>query len=130
MAMKETVFSIRAYFDVIGVFSIFFGLSAIIIGFIESPLDMAVFIYGGFALGIGTSYLYAGIRLPTLLQTSTKFVRTLLYFTGFIYLISAVIALMLGFYGKDLIMPSVGVLINWYLLLNVKRLEEEHRIEK
>ena len=43
--------------------------------------------------------------------------------------LNAVSVLVLGMYGADLIIPVAMIMIAWYLLLNVKRLEEEHKFE-
>ena len=125
MGMQETVSSIRIYFGLVG----FFGLIRSVFGIIVFLQDWAMMISVSIGLFLSMGFLYSSIKLPELLKTSTRFVRTLLYITAGFSVLNAVFALVLGMYGADLIIPVVMIMIAWYLLLNVKRLEEEHKFE-
>ena len=91
--------------------------------------DPALIIPASITLLLSIGFLYSSIKFPKLLKTSTKFVKILLYVSGGVSALNAVLALLFGMYGVDLIMPIVIVMIVWYLLLNVRRLEEEHGIK-
>lgn len=125
MAMQESVFSLRAYFGLVGILGLIRGLSGIYLVF-QDHADLAIATDASISLFLGLGFLYSSIQLPNLLTTSTRFVRTLLFVTLGINAIAAVNALVLGLYGTDLIVPVVLMMVIWYLFLNVKRLEEEH----
>jgi len=125
MAMQETVFSIRVYFGLLGTFSLIRG----VFGIIGSLQDVAFLIPALIGLFFGIGFLYSTIKLPELLRTSTKFVQHLLYVVAGIGALSAILAVVSGTYGADLISPVLLVMLAWYLLLNVRRLEEKHGIE-
>lgn len=125
MVMQETVSSIRIYFGLIGLFGLIRG----VFGIFVSLQDPAIIIPASISLLFGGGYLYSSIKFPMLLQTSTKFVLTLLYLTMGLSAVSIVFTLVLGMSGADLIIPSLYIMVAWYLLLNVKRLEEEHKFE-
>jgi len=124
MAMKETVFSIRAYFSVIGALGLIRGVSGILV----SLEDQAIILPATISLLLGCGFLYSSVRFPKLLKTSTRFVEILLYVTGGISALNAVFVLASGMYGADLIVPFLMVMVAWYLLMNVKRLKEEHGV--
>jgi hypothetical protein len=120
--MKESVFSIRAYFGLIGAFGLIRGVSGIIVA-MEEP---AVIIPAAISLFFGLGFLYSAIRFPMLLKTSTRIVKILLYAMGGINAINGVLLLLSGIYGSELIVSIVMIVIAWYLLLNVKRLKTEN----
>ena len=77
MPMKETVRSLRAYFILSGLSSLFFSGSALRAG-LQGPVTntTVVEVVGiGFSLG----FLYIGFSLASLLKSSAKHIVALLY---------------------------------------------------
>ena len=121
--MKETVFSIRAYFGIVGLLGVIRGIFL----FIASSQDWTAMIDGSITLFIGAGFLYSSIKLPELLKTSTKVVQVLLYITMGINALAAVFTYLSGMHIGEAIIPVIMIMIPWYLLINVKRLEEEYK---
>ena len=127
MAMKETVSSIKAYFGLMGVFGTIGGISGIFFSTLE--LDAMEITGAVFHLFLGLGFMYSSYKFQELVKTSTRFVQNLLVITGIFSLIHVIFSVILQVYDYRLIPPLLGVIIVWYLYLNVKRLGEEHGLE-
>jgi hypothetical protein len=130
MAMKESIFSVRAYFGLIGLFGMVKGISGFAL-FLVDPVSvgLAVIIDASVILLLGGAYLYSSVKFPEFVKSSTKFVQSLLVITGVLAGINGLLSIMQGVYGAGLIVSIVGIMVAWYLYLNVRRLEEEHGLE-
>ncbi len=126
MRMKETVTSIRGWLGLWGVGGIFLGMWWIVL----TPQDIFTTIFSSFYLCIGIGFLYSSIKFSEFVHTSTKLVQQLLYAVLGMSIVSLSLELFLGNYGMGFFSPIIGVMIVWYLLLNVRRSEEEHGLHE
>jgi hypothetical protein len=117
MAMRETVRSLKAYFI----------LSALLSGAINlwtlfrSPAGVGSVI-ALVGLGFAVAYLYVGLRLRQLLATSPGRVTNLLIAGAVFVALLFCLDLLSGMAGGTLPMVIIGLLITWYLFVNVRRL--------
>jgi hypothetical protein len=115
MAMRETVRSLRLYFGLSGAYVILTGIRA---------LSQAQATGAVIGLVFGLVYLYLSIRLPTLLREGITTIKWILIAASAALGISLLASLILG--NVLLVVECVlGVLINWYLFSNAKRLAGE-----
>jgi hypothetical protein len=124
MAMRETVRSLRAYFILSGLATLFsYGL-ALWVNF-QGPFMFAT-VLGIIGIGFSLAFLYVGFSLTGLLTSSVGRIVTLLYLsTGWV-----VFVFLLGLLEGSLAPVAVftlvlSLLILWYLLKNVRRLAAE-----
>lgn len=126
MAMKETVRSLRAYFILSGLATLFFSASALRVS-LPGPLTIAM-IVDVVSIGFSLAFLYVGFSLAGLLRSSPDRIVILLYvstgWTVFVYLRS----LFLGLSPFALGWLIITLLILWYLLRNVRRLAAEAQV--
>lgn len=123
MAMRETVGSLRAYFILSGLASLFAYGRALWVNF-QGPVSIATVI-GIIGIGFSLAFLYVGFSLPQLLKSSAGRVVTLLYVsTGWVAFVF-LLGLLEGVAPVAVITLIFSLLILWYLLRNVRRLAAE-----
>jgi hypothetical protein len=121
MAMRETARSLRAYFVVSAILSGAMNIAALR-G--SEGLGTVIFLIGvGFAL----AYLYLGVRLKQLLVSAPQRITGILIAGAAFLVLLLVLGLLSGFQGGLLFQVVLGLLITWYLFVNVKRLAAEAR---
>lgn len=126
--MRETVRSLRAYFILSGVATLFSYGRALLVNSQEGPLIFAI-VVGIIGIGFSLAFLYAGFSLPRLLTSSAGRIVTLLYVsTGWV-----VFVFLLGLLEAQptpvaLFTLVLSLLILWYLLKNVRRLAAEAQV--
>lgn len=117
MAMQETPRSLKLYFGLSGAFGVLIGVRNVAA---EAVVPAIV------AIVLGGAYLFVAMRLDPLLRENPGLIRMILYISSGILAASVAANLYLqsptGMGGGIL-----GLLINWYLLVNVKRLSSQAR---
>lgn len=127
--MRETVRSLRIYFILSGLASLWFGVQSLVSDFQAgiSPVMILVISTGVASAVLALGFLYVGLFLEKLLQHSSNRIIVLLYAsTGL-----AVLSSTLNFLGGGvtaIVILAVTLLILWYLLRNVRRLAAEARL--
>ena len=125
MAMRETVRSMRAYFILSGLATLFSYGRALWVNF-QGPLTFATGV-GVIGIGFSLVFFYIGISLPRLLRSSAGRIATLLYVsTGWVVFVF-LLGLLEGLAPVAVITLILSLLILWYLLKNVRRLAAEAR---
>jgi len=115
--MRETVKSLRVYFGLSGAYAVFGGLRA---------LSRADVITAVIVLALGLAYLYLSIRMPKLLRERLIMIKWVLIAASGVLGFSLLSSVTFG--NTFLVVVSVlGLLINWYLFRNAKRLAAELR---
>jgi hypothetical protein len=126
MVMKETVRSLRTYFILGGLATIFSAVSGLRsisqrqIGF-ETVEHMI-------SVGFGLAFLYFGFSLPTLLRSSAGHIVTFLYISAGWSVLASLVGLLQGDSPFELLRVVLVLLILWYLLKNVRRLATETQL--
>ena len=120
MAMRETVRSLRLYFVLTAVLGGALNLVAL-----QRPSGVVANVVSVVGIAFALAYLYLGLRLGRLLVTSPGQITAVLVAGAvFLVLLLALDALS-GFQGGSLVQVVVGLLITWYLYVNVRRLAAE-----
>ena len=119
MAMRETVRSLKAYFIVSGLISMFVNLQLVSAG---GGLAIAI---GGLGLAVALAFLYVCIRLRQLLTTAPNRVTTLLVAAASLMLLMFLVNLLAGAGARSLPFFVFGLLTLWYLFANVRPLAAE-----
>jgi hypothetical protein len=112
MAMQETPKTLKLYFGLSGGLAAVLGIRNLVAG---------VVLPGIIALVLGGAYLYVAFLLDALLQENPGLIRMILYISSGIL----AIGLAANIYLQNAFGISqgiIGLLINWYLLVNVNRL--------
>jgi hypothetical protein len=126
MAMRETVRSLRAYFIVSGLASLFYSGSALLVS-LSNPVTVATALFV-VSIGFSLAFVYVGFSLVGLLRNFVTSIVMLLYISAgwsvFVFLLS----LLGGLSPASLGILVITLLILWYLLKNVKRLAAEAQI--
>jgi hypothetical protein len=123
MAMRETVRSLRAYFILSGLATLFSYGRALWVNY-QGAVSIATFI-GLIGIGFSLAFLYVGFSLPGLLRSSAGRIATLLYVSTGWVLFVFLLGLLEGLAPVALITLILSLLILWYLLKNVRRLAAE-----
>jgi hypothetical protein len=127
MAMKETVRSLRVYFILSGLASLWFGFLGLAADLRTaiSPAAILAILIGAVGVGLALAFLYVGVFLPELLRSSSHQVVMLLYastaWAGLTFLFS----ILNGVHSEAIVVLAISLLILWYLLRNVRRLAAE-----
>ena len=117
MAMKETVKSLKAYFGLSGAGTAFLAVKA----FSEGDV-----VFGAIGAAFAVAYIYVAVRLPKLLAESTTIIYGIL--AGACVLLGlGVLAGAIQPDAQRITKNLLGLLINWYLYSNVRRLAAETR---
>ena len=124
MAMRETVRSLRLYFILSGLA----GGATNLVGVLgDQPAIARIFAFVG--VGCGVAYLFVGFRLRHFLVTAPQQVLALLL-AGAVFLAGLFgLAALFGEAGRTLPMVILGLLITWYLYVNVRRLAAESQVK-
>jgi hypothetical protein len=126
MAMRETVRSLRAYFILSGLATLFSYSRALLVNF-QGSISV-VMVIGVIGIGFSLAFLYVGFALPRLLTSAVRQVVLLLYVsTGWVIFVF-LIGLLTGIAIFAVITLVLSLLILWYLLKNVRRLAAEAQI--
>jgi len=126
MAMKETVRSLRAYFILSGLATLFSYSRALWVNF--QGAFMFPTLIGVIGIGFSLAFLYVGFFLPGLLTNSAARIVTLLYVsTGWVVFVF-LLGLVEGLAPVALVTLVLSLLILWYLLKNVRRLAAEAQV--
>ncbi len=120
MAMKETVRSLRAYFVLSALLSGAVNLWALFRG--ELGIGTAISLIG---VGFAVAYLYVGVRLRQLLSTAPRQITKLLIAGAAFLVLLFLLDLLSGMRSGTLPQVIIGLLITWYLFVNVRRLAAE-----
>ena len=123
MAMRETVRSLRAYFILSGLATLFSYGRALWVNS-QGAVSIATVI-GVFGIGFSLAFLYVGFSLPGLLRSSAGRIAILLYVSTVWVLFVFLLGLLEGLAPVALITLILSLLILWYLLKNVRRLAAE-----
>ena len=120
MAMKETVRSLKLYFVLSALLSGAINIWALLRG--EPGVGTVISLIG---IGFAVAYLYVGVRLRQLLSTAPRQITNLLIAgAGFLVLLF-LLDLLSGMQSGTLPQVIIGLLITWYLFVNVRRLAAE-----
>ena len=122
MAMKETVRSLRTYFVIVAVLSGAMNLAALIRP--TSGLGMVISVIG---LGFALAYLYLGVKLKQLLVSSPQQITGVLIAGAVFLVLLLALGMLFGLQGALVAQVIMGLLITWYLFVNVKRLAVDAR---
>jgi hypothetical protein len=127
MAMKETVTSLRAYFILSGLASLFIGLPDLAAHLRAgiSPASILAAVFGIVGVCLDLAFLYVGFRLPVLLQSSSHRIVMLLYVATGWAILTSLLGLLNGMHPGTIALLGISLLILWYLLRNVRRLAAE-----
>lgn len=121
--MRESIRFLRIYF-------IFCGLLGGFITFTHLPQaqqNMIGFIFGVVGIGLSVAWVYVGISFRRLLKTSPKTIMTLLLVQMVLLLLSFLVSLANGLQTDGSVYLVIGLLVNYYLLYNVRCLSAEER---
>ncbi len=125
--MRETVRSLRIYFILSGLASLWFGsvgLAADLqVGISLATIPAAAI--GIVGIGLALAFLYVGISLPGLLRNSSHGIVMLLYVSAGWAILTSLLGLLNGLQGRTIAVLAISLLILWYLLKNVRRLAAE-----
>jgi len=119
MAMRETVRSLKAYFIVSALLSALANLRVLIAG------GGVGVVSGLLGLAFAAAFLYVGFRLRHLLQTTPRQVTTLLMAAAGFMVLIFLMDILVGAGAGSWPMVAVGLLLTWYLFVNVRRLAAE-----
>jgi hypothetical protein len=120
MAMKETVRSLTLYFVLSGLLGGAVNLWALFRN--ELGVGTAISVIG---LGFAVAYFYVGVRLRHLLSTAPGQITKLLIAGAVFLVLLLALDLLSGMRSGTLPQVIIGLLINWYLFVNVRRLAAE-----
>jgi hypothetical protein len=126
MAMRETVRSLRAYFILSGVATLFSYGRAFSVNFQGSFMFAAVI--GIIGMSFSLAFIYVGFALPALLRSSVGRIVMLLYVSTSWVVFVFLLGLMSGLAPVAVFTLVVSLLILWYLLKNVRRLAVEAQV--
>jgi hypothetical protein len=127
MAMKETARSLRAYFILSGLASLWFGFLALAVDLRAaiSPATILATTIGIIGIGLALAFLDVGCVLPGLLRSSSHRIVMLLYASTGWTLLTFLLSVLNGVRGGSIVVLALSLLILWYLLRNVRRLAAE-----
>lgn len=123
MAMRETVRSLRAYFILSGLATLFSYSRAVAVNY-QGAFVLAT-VVGVIGIGFSLAFVYVGFALPGLLARSPGRIVTLLYVSAGWVVFVFVLGLVEGLAPVAVFILVLSLLILWYLLKNVRRLAAE-----
>jgi hypothetical protein len=121
MAMRETVGTMRAYFIVSGLLGILQSLFLIL----ASEGDVAVIVIAAISFGLSLGFVYAGIKLRTMLLQAHEHVRLLLVVAAGWSILLFLIGLLSTMEVSNVLVLAISLLIIIYHLRNANRLSRE-----
>lgn len=125
--MRETVRSLRFYFILSGLASLWFGLGGLVANLragMSAATILAIMI-GIASAALALSFLYVGMFLGRILQNSSSSIVTLLYLSAGLAILTSLLSLLSGGGMGAIAILAITLLILWYLLRNVRRLVAE-----
>lgn len=125
--MRETIRSLRAYFILTGLASLFFGSLGVAANLRSaiSPATIVAAAIGIVGISLALAFLYVGGCLPALLRSSSHRIILLLYVSTGWAVLSFLLSLLNGVQGVTVFVLVISLLILWYLMRNVRRLAAE-----
>ena len=126
MAMSETVGSLRAYFILVGVVGV--ALNALSLKEELNPTIVKVAAVANLAIAL--AFLASGVLLKKLLRDSPGLLKGLLYASAAVQVVVAAALFAIVQQPVLLLAPAIGLLIFWYLLVNVNRLSAIEKTSK
>lgn len=125
--MRETVRSLRIYFILSGLVSLWFGFQNLVSDFQAgmAPVMILVIATGVTSAVLALGFLYVGLFLEKLLQHSSNRIIMLLYASIGLAVLSSTLSFLGGGGVTAIVVLAVTLLILWYLLRNVRRLAAE-----
>ena len=125
--MRETVRSLRLYFILSGLASLWFGLAGLVANLRTgmSPATILAIIIGIASAALAIGFVYVGLFLGRLLQSSSSSIVTLLYLSAGLAILTSLLSLLSGGGMGAIAILAITLLILWYLLRNVRRLVAE-----
>jgi hypothetical protein len=115
--MRETVKSLKIYFGLCGIYALVDGIESLLKG---------QFAVGVLVILIGAAYSYLAARLPQLLDERLGTVKWVLTAASTVQGLGLVSGLVFG--NRSVAVVCVlGLLINWYLFRNARRLSKDRR---
>jgi hypothetical protein len=125
--MRETVRSLRIYFILSGLVSLWFGFQNLVSDFQAgmAPVMILVIATGVTSAVLALGFLYVGLFLEKLLQHSSNRIIMLLYASIGLAILSSTLSFLGGGGVTAIVVLAVTLLILWYLLRNVRRLAAE-----
>jgi hypothetical protein len=128
--MRETVRSLRIYFILSGLVSLWFGIQNLVSDFQAgiSPVMMLLIATGVASVILALGFLYVGLFLDKLLQHSSNRIVVLLYASIGLAILSSTLSFLGGGGVSAIVILAVTLLILWYLLRNVRRLAAEAQL--
>lgn len=128
--MRETVRSLRIYFILSGLASLWFGVQSLVSDFQAgiSPVMILVISTGVASAVLALGFLYVGLFLEKLLQHSSNRIIVLLYASTGLAVLSSTLNFLGGGGVTAIVILAVTMLILWYVLRNVRRLAAEARL--
>lgn len=125
--MRETVRSLRIYFMLSGLASLWVGFQSLVSVF-RAPVSPATIVAIASAIASATlavGFIYVGLFLGRLLQHSSNLIVMLLYLSMGLAILSSLLSFLAGAGVTAIVVLAVTLLILWYLLRNVRRLAAE-----
>ena len=126
MKMRETIPTLRAYFILSGLASLFYSASTLHASMLRpSILGIVVEVIN---TGFSLAFLYVGFFLAGLLASPTGRIVRLLYASAGLAVLVYLLGLLHGQAQLGLVPLILTLLILWYLLKNVRRLSAEAEV--
>ena len=125
--MRETIRSLRVYFVLSGLASLWLGCADIaqeLHAGISFETGLAIVI-GMVGIGLALAFLYVGIALSRLLRNSSQRIILLLYLSAGWAMLISFLSFLNGVQGENVAFLVISLVILWYLLRNIRRLAAE-----
>jgi hypothetical protein len=120
--MKETVRSLRAYFVIVGLLTVYLDGTSLM-----ASSNVLTTAFSGVGLLLAVGFLYAGVALPTLLAKAPQRINVLLALTAASSIALVVVVMLRTPSIFAVVWQAVSLLVCGYLYVNVKRLAAEAR---
>ncbi|MEW6498612.1 MAG: hypothetical protein AB1589_39860 [Cyanobacteriota bacterium] len=121
--MKESVGSLKAYFIVVSLLS-GLGNYSLLTQWQGNTINL---ISGLLGMTFAIAYFYMGVSLRKLLIHCPQVITTVISISMAFIVITFLLALPYSLQITQVIRSAIGLLITWYLLINVSRLSAEER---
>ncbi len=131
MAMKESIRSLRLYFVLSGLASLWVCVVTLT-PILRAPLSAVVIVAAVFGiafLAMSLAFLYVGFFLRRLLKDSSHRIVILIYIGMAWVVISFLANLFGGIQTQEVVIDALSILLGLYLLKNIRRLAAEAQDE-
>jgi hypothetical protein len=116
MVMRETLGSLKAYFWIVGLLTVGANL-----GVLDKPSGGVLpRLLGTLGIALGCCFVYLGASLRKLMMPAPTPVYSILAASCVLVAVNMAMALIRNPPGA--VLPFIGLLVNWYLFVNVRRL--------